>query len=54
MLKVKKNYLMTKWRKKIQNLIKSYAKTALRTIAFTYKDLKEQEGGPLHEELFKG
>jgi len=26
----------------------------LRTIAFTYKDLKENEGGPHHEDLVKG
>lgn len=30
--------------------ISGYAKEALRTIAFAYKDLKENEGGPLHEE----
>lgn len=30
--------------------IQGYAKQALRTIAFAYKDLQENEGGPLHED----
>ena len=34
---------------KLENIIKSYAKKALRTIAFAYKDLKSNEGGPNHE-----
>jgi len=34
--------------------ISAYAKEALRTIAFGYKDLKENEGGPLHEEKTEG
>lgn len=35
---------------KLANTISGYAKEALRTIAFAYKDLQENEGGPLHEE----
>jgi len=34
----------------LEHTIKGYAKQALRTIAFAYKDLQENEGGPLHEE----
>jgi P-type Ca2+ transporter type 2B len=34
----------------LEHTIKGYAKDALRTIAFAYKDLKEGEGGPLHED----
>ena len=30
-------------------IIKKYAKQALRTIAFAYKDLKQTDGGPTHE-----
>jgi Ca2+ transporting ATPase len=33
----------------LDQIIKSYAKNALRTIAFAYKDLKEDDGGPNHE-----
>jgi len=33
--------------------IKSYAKNALRTIAFAYKDLDSDIGGPTHEEMVK-
>ena len=33
----------------LDQIIKSYAKKALRTIAFGYKDLKEDDGGPNHE-----
>lgn len=32
-------------------IINNYAKQALRTITFAYKDLKRGEGGPTHEEL---
>jgi len=31
------------------DVIKTYAKDALRCIAFSYKDLKDKEGGPSHE-----
>mmetsp|Transcript_41245 Transcript_41245/g.62782 ORF Transcript_41245/g.62782 Transcript_41245/m.62782 type:complete len:160 (-) Transcript_41245:397-876(-) len=34
----------------LESTIKTYAKQALRTIAFAYKDLRENEGGPQHEE----
>ena len=34
---------------KLESIITSYAKQALRTIAFGYKDLKKNEGGPNHE-----
>jgi Ca2+ transporting ATPase len=34
--------------------IKDYAKCALRTIAFGYKDLKEGEGGKAHEDAREG
>ena len=34
--------------------IKSYAKNALRTIAFAYKDLDSAIGGPTHEEMIEG
>mmetsp|Transcript_41235 Transcript_41235/g.62743 ORF Transcript_41235/g.62743 Transcript_41235/m.62743 type:complete len:310 (+) Transcript_41235:890-1819(+) len=34
----------------LNNTIKSYAKEALRTIAFSYKDLQENDGGPNHED----
>lgn len=33
----------------MDQVIKSYANNALRTIAFAYKDLQEDEGGPNHE-----
>jgi Ca2+ transporting ATPase len=39
---------------KLKETITSYAKGALRTIAFAYKDLKENEGGPDHEEIREG
>lgn len=32
-------------------IITDYAKQALRTICFAYKDLKQGEGGPSHEEM---
>ena len=32
-------------------IINDYAKKALRTITFAYKDLKRGEGGPTHEDL---
>jgi len=34
--------------------IETYAKQALRTIAFAYKDLSVDEGGPLHEDKKEG
>lgn len=34
--------------------IKSYAKNALRTIAFAYKDLEDGLGGPKHEDMVPG
>jgi len=39
---------------KLATIISGYAKEALRTIAFAYKDLQENEGGPLHEEKEEG
>ena len=41
-------------REKLVKIIKSYNKEALRSIAFAYKDLEENEGGPLHEEKVEG
>ena len=38
----------------LDQVIKEYARGALRTIAFAYKDLKEGEGGPNHEEIEEG
>ena len=38
----------------IMDIIKSYAKNALRTIAFAYKDLEPGLGGPNHEDLVPG
>lgn len=35
----------------INDTIKNFAKQALRTIAFAYKDLQQGEGGPTHEEM---
>ena len=32
-------------------IITDYAKQALRTICFAYKDLQQGEGGPSHEEM---
>jgi Ca2+ transporting ATPase len=34
--------------------IKTYAKNALRTIAFAYKDLESDIGGPTHEDMIEG
>lgn len=36
-------------RSSLDDIIKGYAKDALRCIAFSYMDLKEQLGGPTHE-----
>jgi magnesium-transporting ATPase (P-type) len=36
-------------KQQLDQIIKTYATNALRTIAFAYKDLKENDGGPLHE-----
>ena len=33
----------------MESIISKYAKKALRTIAFGYKDLKKNEGGANHE-----
>ena len=38
----------------LNNVIQSYAKLALRTIAFAYKDLKETDGGNNHEDKDPG
>lgn len=38
----------------LNDQIKNYAKNALRTIAFAYKDLQPNQGGPDHEELVEG
>lgn len=38
----------------IMDIIKSYAKNALRTIAFAYKDLEAGLGGPNHEDKIDG
>lgn len=35
----------------MNDTIKNFAKQALRTIAFAYKDLLPNEGGPTHEEM---
>ena len=39
---------------RLDQIIKTYAKNALRTIAFGYKDLKEDDGGPNHEDRDEG
>ena len=36
-------------REELENVIKTYAKLALRTIAFAYKDLAKEDGGENHE-----
>ena len=36
------------------DIIKSYAKGALRTIAFAYKDLPDGLGGATHEDFIEG
>jgi Ca2+ transporting ATPase len=36
-------------KQQLEQIIKSYAKNALRTIGFCYKDLKEGEGGADHD-----
>lgn len=41
-------------RQEINEIINTYAKGALRTIAFAYKDLKEGDGGPAHEDKTEG
>lgn len=38
----------------LQDTIKNYAKNALRTIAFAYKDLTPGMGGPDHDQLVEG
>jgi len=38
----------------LDDIIKSYATQALRTIGFAYKDLQKDEGGPEHEEKEEG
>jgi len=38
----------------LNNVIQTYAKSALRTIAFACKDLQENEGGPSHEDKAEG
>jgi Ca2+-transporting ATPase len=39
---------------RIETQIKTYCQEALRCIAFAYKDLKENDGGPNHEEKEEG
>lgn len=41
-------------KQQLENIIKTYAKQALRTIGFAYKDLKETDGGPNHENKSQG
>jgi len=36
-------------KQQLEQIIKSYAKRALRTIGFAYKDLKSGEGGTDHD-----
>ena len=38
----------------IMDIIKSYAKNALRTIAFAYKDIPDGLGGATHEDMIEG
>jgi len=38
----------------LKDIIQFYATNALRTIAFAYKDLKEGDGGPNHEDKEEG
>lgn len=38
----------------INDIIKTYARNALRTIAFAYKDITEGLGGPTHEDMIPG
>lgn len=38
----------------LDDIIKSYATQALRTIGFAYKDLQKDEGGPEHDEKEEG
>jgi magnesium-transporting ATPase (P-type) len=40
--------------RQLDKVITKYAKNALRTIAFAYKDLKEDEGGANHEDKQEG
>jgi Ca2+ transporting ATPase len=49
-----KNLLDDMMNQQLEQIIKGYAKQALRTIAFAYKDLKKDEGGPEHEEKAEG
>jgi len=37
----------------INDVISSFAKKALRTIVFAYKDLQQNEGGESHEHMVK-
>lgn len=38
----------------LNDTIQGFAKQALRTIAFAYKDLQPDEGGPAHEDMVRG
>lgn len=41
-------------KQQLEQIIKSYAKQALRTIGFAYKDLNQGDGGPDHENKKEG
>jgi P-type Ca2+ transporter type 2B len=43
--------LQDEMKSNLLGIIADYAKQALRTICFAYKDLKQGEGGPTHEEM---
>jgi len=49
-----KQLLDDQMKQQLENIIKTYAKQALRTIGFAYKDLKETDGGPNHENKSQG
>lgn len=46
-----KQVLSDEVKEKINDTIKSFAMQALRTIAFAYKDLLQNEGGPNHDDM---
>ena len=43
--------LLDEMKSNLLQIITDYAKQALRTICFAYKDLKDGEGGPSHEDM---
>jgi len=49
-----KTILEDQMKQQLDQVIKTYAKGALRTIAFGYKDLKEDDGGHNHESKVEG